>query len=62
MTSMSKIFYEVSSNKTCKDFWHPGKSCKTAIFDVVISVFPGSYKFYLPLLLVSSLSKVRLFI
>lgn len=54
MTSMSKLFLEASVGKTCCDLWHPEiPSCSKALLEVILTVLPGSYKLYLPLLIVS---------
>ncbi|CAO1422844.1 unnamed protein product [Diamesa tonsa] len=58
MTSMSKLFLEASAGKTCCDLWHPEiPSCSKALLDVMLTVLPGSYKLYLPLLIIPPLLK-----
>ncbi len=52
---MSKVFYEVTVGKTCQDWWHPNHgSCFAAILDAARSCLPGTFQFYLPLLIVIS--------
>ncbi|CAO1420557.1 unnamed protein product [Diamesa serratosioi] len=58
MTSVSKLFSEASAGKTCCDLWHPEiPSCSRALLDVILTILPGSYKLYLPLLIIPPLLK-----
>lgn len=61
MSTLSKCFYEVSAGKTCRDLWHPEFThCRSYIFDLWKRIIPGSFKLYLPLLIVSFLSMILL--
>ncbi|XP_058447954.1 uncharacterized protein LOC131428217 [Malaya genurostris] len=58
MSSLSKCFYEASAGKTCRDLWHPGfAKCRHYIFDLWKRILPGSFKLYIPLLVLPPLVK-----
>ncbi|KAL1387518.1 hypothetical protein pipiens_001345 [Culex pipiens pipiens] len=58
MSSLSKCFYEASAGKTCRDLWHPGfASCRHYIWDLWKRIMPGSFKLYIPLLVLPPLVK-----
>ncbi|XP_058811141.1 uncharacterized protein LOC131676032 [Topomyia yanbarensis] len=58
MSSLSKCFYEASVGKTCRDLWHPGfAKCRHYIFDLWKRILPGSFKLYVPLLVLPPLVK-----
>ncbi|XP_065074826.1 uncharacterized protein LOC135698677 [Ochlerotatus camptorhynchus] len=58
MSSLSKCFYEVSAGKTCRDLWHPEfVTCRSYFFDLWKRIIPGSFKFYIPLLILPPLVK-----
>ncbi|EAT37372.1 AAEL010604-PA [Aedes aegypti] len=59
MSTLSKCFYEVSAGKTCRDLWHPEFThCRSYIFDLWKRIIPGSFKLYLPLLILPPLVKL----
>ncbi|XP_055551760.1 uncharacterized protein LOC129734064 [Wyeomyia smithii] len=58
MSSLSKCFYEASVGRTCRDLWHPQfASCWHYIFDLWKRIMPGSFKLYIPLLVLPPLVK-----
>lgn len=60
MTGISKIFYQVSSGKTCEHFQHPHiESCRQHFFDLLLKLIPGGFKLYVPLLIIPPLLKGR---
>uniref|UniRef100_A0A336MEF0 CSON000350 protein n=1 Tax=Culicoides sonorensis TaxID=179676 RepID=A0A336MEF0_CULSO len=58
MTGISKIFYEISNGKTCRDLHHAHiKSCRTHFYNLLWTLLPGGFKLYVPLLVIPPLLK-----
>lgn len=57
MASFSKYFREAVKDKSCADFFHPGKTCGQAKIELIPVLIQGVVKYYLPILLIPSLGK-----
>lgn len=57
MANFSKYFNEAVKTKSCSDFFHPGKTCVEAKLDLIPKLLTGGVKYFLPILLLPSLTK-----
>ncbi|XP_055615235.1 uncharacterized protein LOC129761536 [Toxorhynchites rutilus septentrionalis] len=58
MSELSKCFYEVTAGRTCRDLCHPEyASCWISFVESVRRLVPGSYKLFMPLLVIPPLLK-----
>lgn len=57
MANFSKYFHETVKTKSCGDFFHPGKTCTQAKLDIIPGLLAGAVKYFLPILLLPSLTK-----
>ncbi|XP_050070123.1 transmembrane protein 135-like [Anopheles maculipalpis] len=60
MVSSSKLFDRVAAGRTCRDLWHPRfASCLRYNVHFWRSILPGSFKLYIPLLVLPPLVKLN---
>uniref|UniRef100_A0A182SQZ1 Transmembrane protein 135 N-terminal domain-containing protein n=1 Tax=Anopheles maculatus TaxID=74869 RepID=A0A182SQZ1_9DIPT len=60
MVSSSKLFDRVSAGRTCRDLWHPQfDSCLRYNVHFWRTILPGSFKLYIPLLVLPPLVKLN---
>uniref|UniRef100_A0A182QVJ0 Transmembrane protein 135 N-terminal domain-containing protein n=1 Tax=Anopheles farauti TaxID=69004 RepID=A0A182QVJ0_9DIPT len=60
MVSLSKLFDSVAAGRTCRDLWHPQfSSCLRYNVHLWRTIMPGSFKLYIPLLVLPPLVKLN---
>ncbi|XP_050099697.1 uncharacterized protein LOC126579952 isoform X2 [Anopheles aquasalis] len=60
MVSLSKLFDRVAQGRTCRDLWHPQfDSCARYNVHLWRTIMPGSFKLYLPFLILPPLVKLN---
>ncbi|XP_049548816.1 uncharacterized protein LOC125959870 [Anopheles darlingi] len=60
MVSLSKLFAQVAQGRTCRDLWHPQfYSCAGYNVHLWRTIMPGSFKLYLPFLILPPLVKLN---
>ncbi|XP_052901076.1 transmembrane protein 135-like [Anopheles moucheti] len=60
MVSSSKLFDRVAAGRTCRDLWHPRfASCLRYNVHFWRTIMPGSFKLYIPLLVLPPLVKLN---
>lgn len=57
MGHFSKYFREAVRDRSCADFFHPGKTCTRAKLDLAPVLITGAMKYFLPIILFSTVSK-----
>ncbi|XP_055551759.1 uncharacterized protein LOC129734063 [Wyeomyia smithii] len=58
MSELSKCFYEATAGKTCRDLCHPEyASCWISFVESARLLLPGSFKLYLPYLVIPAIIK-----
>ncbi|XP_035795597.1 transmembrane protein 135-like [Anopheles albimanus] len=59
MVSLSKLFDQAAQGRTCRDLWHPQfDSCAGYNVHLWRTIMPGSFKLYLPFLILPPLVKL----
>ncbi|XP_053678819.1 transmembrane protein 135-like [Anopheles nili] len=60
MVSSSKLFDQIATGRTCRDLWHPQfASCLRYNVHFWRTILPGSFKLYIPLLVLPPLVKLN---